>query len=148
MELERCIVLLISAALAFRSFQAYQFQLSAMPAALLSRIGLESIIGVRVLADAGTESSLPTTQRLLAYDASFGHWADVLFIDYSKYINPYVQSSNPSVWDHAERWVWTEAGRMKNVGPVAQSVRAGDSSLWCAHVERHEMNGMNSGKPS
>jgi len=32
-------------------------------------------------------------------------------------------------------------------GPVAQLVRAGDSSTWCAHTERYEMNGMNSGKP-
>jgi len=32
-------------------------------------------------------------------------------------------------------------------GPVAQLVRAGDSSQWCVHGESHEMNGMNSGKP-
>jgi len=33
-------------------------------------------------------------------------------------------------------------------GPVAQLVRAGDSSQkWCVRVERYEMNGMNSGKP-
>ena len=33
-------------------------------------------------------------------------------------------------------------------GPVAQLVRAVDSSKWCVHIERYEMNGMNSGKPS
>ncbi len=33
------------------------------------------------------------------------------------------------------------------LGPVAQLVRAGDSSVWCVHAERREMNGMNSGKP-
>ena len=32
-------------------------------------------------------------------------------------------------------------------GPVAQLVRAGDSSKRCVHIERYEMNGMNSGKP-
>ena len=32
-------------------------------------------------------------------------------------------------------------------GPVAQLVRAGDSSNGAFIIERYEMNGMNSGKP-
>jgi len=45
------------------------------------------------------------------------------------------------------RFVVSHAVEYAACGPVAQLVRAGDSSKWCAHVERHGMNGMNSGKP-
>jgi hypothetical protein len=40
------------------------------------------------------------------------------------------------------------AVRIAPCGPVAQLVRAGDSSKRCVRVARREMNGMNSGKPS
>jgi len=33
------------------------------------------------------------------------------------------------------------------LGPIAQLVRAGDSSKWCVYIEKYRMNGMNSGKP-
>jgi hypothetical protein len=94
---------------------------------------LQDLIDIAVFALSRTVFSLPARKRLPALHTLFMRG----IIDYEKNIIIKYLFVRPV----------RKLARMHDFGPVAQLVRAGDSSKWCVHAERHELNGMNSGKP-
>jgi len=142
MKLERRQIPRVPTQAALGTCASDQTLLAYQTTVLLCQIGLVTRIRGRVLTAPRTEFPLAPTQFLVALDTC-AH--DRLLGQFGSLYDPHFFAVRAISSSHYKQRISARIFALS--GPVAQLVRAGDSSKWCVRGESCGSNGMNSGEP-